>query len=428
MQRAFSTRLPRFAMTLLAGAMAAPAMASPPPFMDVRSMGMAGTGVASARPSAAAYHNPALLSVKQRDWQNDFAVTLPGVYGRFADEEDVPDQVDVIQQTIQDLDNSINQGDPQQAREDAGRLADQLEAVDEDTMRVDAGAGLNVAKPGLDRGLGFHMGGRLRATVQGNISQNDIERLRNIENNTVNFADFNRNELESRGRVMATAVLETGITFSTQADFAGQRIAIGITPKYMQLRTFDYIENVDDFEDNEFDASEHETTKNGFNLDLGAALQAGDRDQWLYGVSVRNVIPMDLKGRERPTDLVGGQLPGEQGQATMELRPLITAGVAYTSRFASLSAEMDLTRTRSFGPEAETQWLALGGEINVIDWINLRGGIRQNLASDTGADGIEEKTQYSAGLALSPWALRIELGALYSDQELGASAELGVAF
>lgn len=423
-----SPRFPRFAMALLSAAVAAPAIAAPPNYHDVRSMGMGGTGVATARPSAAAYHNPALLSATQKEWQNDFAITLPSIYARFADEEDVPDQVETIQDTIVRLDQAINSSNINEAQKEAGILADQLEATDDDTMRVDAGTGLNAALPGQKMGLGFHIQGRLRATIKSNVSDSDIQRLRDIENGDVNFTNFDRGDLESRGRVMATAVLESGVTFSTRANVAGESIAIGITPKYMQLRTFDYIENVDDFEDSNFDASEHETTKNGFNFDLGAAVQAGDQDQWMYAVSVRNVIPMDLKGRERPTDLTGGRLPGEQGQAELQLRPKVTAGIARTTDLYTLTAEMDLTRTRSFGPEAETQWLAVGGEVNLIDWVNLRGGIRQNLASDTGANGIQEETQYTAGLALSPWALRMELGALYSDQEVGAAFELGLAF
>lgn len=422
-----SPRFPRFAMALLSAAVAAPAIAAPPNYHDVRSMGMGGTGVATARPSAAVYHNPALLSATQTEWQNDFAITFPSAYGRFADEEDVPDQMETIQDTIVRMNEAANNLNESEAQKEAGRLADQLEAVDEDTIRADTGLGLNVAKPGNEMGLGFHVSGRLRATVQGTISQDDIQRLRDFEQNGL-ASRVNTNDLESRGRVMATAILESGVTFSTRANVAGESISVGITPKYMQLRTFDYIENVDDFEDEEFDASEHETTKNGFNFDLGAAFQTGDEDQWTYAVSVRNVIPMDLKGRERPTDLTGGRLPGEQGQAEMELRPKVTAGIARTTDLYTLTAEMDLTRTRSFGPEAETQWLAVGGEVNLIDWVNLRGGIRQNLASDTGANGIQEETQYTAGLALSPWALRMELGALYSDQEVGAAFELGLAF
>ncbi|TVP60487.1 MAG: conjugal transfer protein TraF [Halomonadaceae bacterium] len=425
MPRNSSKRFPHCTLVILISALSTPVLAAPPSFQDVRSMGMGGTGVAAARPSGAVYHNPALLSLEHGHWQNDFAITLPGAYGRFADSEDVPDEIDDIQETIRELENS----NPGNVRSNAGRLADQLEGVDGDTLRGDLGLGFNVAKPGQELGLGFHMSGRLRATIQGNISEQDIGDLRTIESGIFDLNDLlGGDDLESRGRVQATAILEAGVSFSTQMDLGQERIAIGITPKYMQLRTFDYIENVDDFDDDDFNASEFETQKNGVNFDIGAAIQAGDRDQWRYGVSIRNVLPMSLKAARQDFTRLTGDSLGDDNRPEMKIRPLVTAGVAHSSSFHTLTADLDLTRTRAFGPEAETQWLSVGGEINLIDWINLRAGARQNLASNTGADGIEEKTQFTAGVAFSPFALRIEIAALLSDDEIGAAAELGLAF
>jgi len=113
--------------------------AAPPTFQDTRAMGMGGTGVAAARPSGAGFINPALLANKQGAWHDDFALTLPSVNARFADDEDVPDEIDAIQNTIMALESSINDfqdtGSIDEAQSDAGRLADQLADVDGDTLR-----------------------------------------------------------------------------------------------------------------------------------------------------------------------------------------------------------------------------------------------------------------------------------------------------
>jgi hypothetical protein len=52
-----------------------------------------------------------------------------------------------------------------------------------------------------------------------------------------NFAD----ELESRGRVLASALAEVGVSFGHSLELAdGNRLQLGISPKYVQMRTFQY--------------------------------------------------------------------------------------------------------------------------------------------------------------------------------------------
>jgi len=58
----------------------------------------------------------------------------------------------------------------------------------------------------------------------------------------------------------------------------------------------------------------------------------------------------------------------------------------------------------------------------------LRAGLRQNLASNNDNDGIEEDTQFTAGLGLNIVGVRIDIGALYSSADVGAALELGTAF
>ena len=78
--------------------------------------------------------------------------------------------------------------------------------------------------------------------------------------------------------------------------------------------------------------------------------------------------------------------------------------------------------------EDDTQWAALGAEFDAFRYAQLRVGVRHNLASNDDNDGIEEKTQFTAGLGLNIVGVRLDLGALYSDADVGAALELGTAF
>ncbi|MYL73169.1 conjugal transfer protein TraF, partial [Halobacillus litoralis] len=61
---------------------------------------MGGTGVAAARPSGAALFNPSLLAADHSGWNDGFSVTLPSVNARYAENEEVVDEIDEIQDTI----------------------------------------------------------------------------------------------------------------------------------------------------------------------------------------------------------------------------------------------------------------------------------------------------------------------------------------
>ena len=402
-----------------------------------------GTGVAAARPSGAALFNPSLLAADHSGWNDGFSATLPSVNARYAENDEVVDEIDRIQDTIEQLETSINNlqfssnpQDIERTQEQAGELAEQLRGINQESMRADAGAGTLFAIPSRRLGVGLHMNAQLRATVQARIDDTDTAALDGVANLQQPVTESKIKQelspiyndttgefegIESDGRVLASAVGEVGLTLARAFNIQGQEISFGITPKLVQMRTFDYVENVNDFEDDDFDASEYETEDTHINVDLGANMQLGANNGWRVGASVRNLIPKTLKTVENN----GSRF---YDQEEMKLDPLVTVGVAHTSGWHTLTADLDLTKNEGIGPAADQQWLALGGEFNVYDWVNVRAGARQNLASDTGESGIEEETQYTAGLALSPWAMRIEAGALFSSEEVGAAVELGMSF
>jgi hypothetical protein len=401
------------------------ALASPQAFMSSRSFAMGGTGVAVAQPATAAATNPAMMAADHHEWSNDFGLILPSVNARFADEEETGDQIDDIQDTIdrfQALDKTSN---PDDARQAAGDLRRQLNEFDRDTVRIDGGLGIALAVPSDHFAVGFFTNGTVRATVRGEFDEDDEQFLRDLETaNTVDLiaADLDR-DLESRGRILASAMAEVGLSIATSITLQNDsRLQLGVSPKYVQLRTFQYTETVSGFEDNDFDNDEYQTDKSGFNLDVGAAYTFGSRNQWNAGIAVKNLIPMELDSA------VSSDPRKNEQEYTLELDPMVTAGIAHKGDFHVLTAEMDLTERKAFGYGDDTQWVALGAEFDAFRYAQLRFGVRQNLASNDDNAGIEEDTQFTAGIGLSPFGARLDIGGLISDADLGVAIELGAAF
>ncbi|WP_431474127.1 conjugal transfer protein TraF [Marinobacter sp. KM021] len=400
------------------------ALASPQAPISARSFAMGGTGVAVAHPSAAPLANPAMMAAPQHDWADDFGLMLPSVNARFADEEEVVDQIDDIQDVIDEFQGLNRTSNPEEARRLAGDLRERLNNFDRDTVRVDAGLGIAFAIPTNSISVGFVADGAIRATVRGKLDPDDDAFLRELETATaleLATADLDR-DLKSRGRILASAVAEVGISLATTFELNnGEQFQFGVTPKYVELRTFQYTETVSGFEDDDFDSDEFETEKSGFNLDIGAAYAFGENREWNAGVVVKNLIPMELDSAQaRP-------LLGEE-KRTLELNPMVTAAIAHKSDYHVVTAELDLTKKKAFGFEDDTQWLAVGAEFDAWRYAQLRAGIRHNLASNSDNDGIEEDTQFTAGLGLNVLGARLDIGALYSSADVGAAIELGTAF
>lgn len=413
-------RLTKLAVAIGLSVATTSALASPQTFMSARSFAMGGTGVAVANPSDSAAVNPALLAGNHHTWSDDFGLQLLSVNAQVADEEDTADQVDDIQDTIDDLEQAINSLDQPEAQTQAGKLREQLQAIDRDTARANGGLGFALAFPGKDLAAALFINGNLTASIRGEYDDSDDARLQAIENGTL--IPGATDDLESRGRILASAVSEIGISFAKEFEIAGgHRLQLGVSPKYVNLQTFQYTETVSGFDDNDFDNDRYQTDKSGFNMDIGAAYAFGNEKRWNAGIVVKNLIPMELDSAASRPDL------GEEVR-TLELNPMATAGIAHKSEYHVVTAEIDLTKKEAFGFEDDTQWAALGAEFDAFRYAQLRVGVRHNLASNDDNRGIEENTQFTAGLGLNLSGVRLDIGALYSDADVGAALELGSAF
>src|SRR5690606_37464920 len=269
-------------------------------------------------------------------WSDDFGLILPSVNVRFPDGEEVLDQVDDLQDSIDNFDEYAEQIEfldfdlnnarevarlRNEARAAAGDLLEQLQAFDKDTIRINAGVGLSLAVPSPRLAVGFFTNGSLTATVRGEFDEDDAVRLGQIADGNLDPEDVSlEDDLKSRGRILASAVVEAGISFAHALDLGNDHVVqLGVSPKYVQLRTFQYTASIAKFEDDDFDGAEYETEKSGFNLDLGAAYAFGENKQWNTGLVVKNLIPMEPKSAQYDPEL--------DEEYTLELKPKVTAAI-----------------------------------------------------------------------------------------------------
>lgn len=409
----------RLALVAFFAASPAIVLASPQSFSSARSFAMGGTGVAVAHPATANTANPAMLAAPQPAQTDTLGLILPSANARLADDEDIIDQID----RIQDLINSYQDASSfnvAQAQADAGELYQRLQALEGDTMRADVAAGISLAVPGPSLAVGVFTNANVQATGRANVHEHDLDRLEGIANGTI-FPPPGDTDLHSSAHVLASAVIEAGVSVARSFDVGlNHPLQLGISPKYVQLRTYQYTALVDDFDKDDIDNSDYESSKSGFNVDLGAAYAFGDTQQWTAGVAVRNLIPMKL-------DTKFHSARGER-EETFELNPVVSAGIAHSGQYHVLTAEAELTEQKGFGYADDTQWLAVGAEFDAFRFAQLRLGARHNIASNDDNRGIEEETQFTAGLGFSPFGARLNISGMVSDAEVGAAIELGMAF
>jgi hypothetical protein len=410
----------RLTIAIAIAAASSTAFASPQSFKTSRSLAMGGAGVAIAHPASANISNPAMLASSHHDWSDDFGLILPSINAAYADEEEVVDRIDDIQSDIERYDDLINSGGSvADIQNSASSLKRQLEDLDRDTMRADLGVGVSLAIPNDTISMGVFTTATLRATVRGNVAQSDLDQLQQVIDGAPG-AELEDN-LDSNGRVLASAIVEAGISFGRSFDLGLENpVQLGVSPKYVQLRTYQYTATVDGFDEDEFDQDDSESTKSGFNIDLGAAYAFGEDQQWNAGVAIKNLIPMELDSKFDP-------ILGEEKQ-TFELNPMVTAGIAHSAEYHVLTAEAELTERKAFGYGDDTQWVSLGAELDAWRYAQLRVGARYNIASNDDNDGIAEETQLTAGVGLSFYGVRIDVAGMVSDADLGGAIEFGAAF
>ena len=226
--------------------------------------------------------------------------------------------------------------------------------------------------------------------------------------------------LTSLAHVIAIAISEIGLTLSRNFNIAGQDIAIGITPKFQIIKTFNYVAAVEDDDFDEDALKDTEQDFSDFNIDAGIAYQFGADKQWQAGLVAKNLLSKEYEAESNafgPT--------GEILKTKISLDTQFRGGISHTTDWTVIAIDLDLMENDPIAFEAPTQYASIGAELDLYDLVQLRGGYRTNLS-------VSDANIVSVGLGFSPFGLKVDLTAMANpsnpEQEAGAALELGLYF
>ncbi len=396
---------------------------------EARGDAMGGTGVASAHYGSGVLINPALLAKAQPE--DTVTVIFPTVGAQISDKDNLQDEIDNISDRIDYYKEVINDFGPedllnlgesvQQFQNAAGELANQLESLEGKIATARAGAGLAVSIPSDMLSVAFVAKGYAHARVSSWIDQEDITYLRGIQGSEaiaidvardaiLNGSDEITDNLHSTGFGRVAIVSDYGVAFAKQFDMGSVPVFFGVTPKLQKTWLYNYSVPIYAYDSSDWNSSRYRTDNTGFNVDAGLAADLSEN--WTVGLSGQNLISRDINAKE-----VNGF------RDSYEITPLVTAGIAWHSGMLTLAADGDLTETKGFKSEDNSQYAGVGAEVRPLPWLSVRAGYRTDMKGN-------DNDVFTAGLGFAPFnRVHIDLTGIVGEKETwGAGAQLKVTF
>lgn len=407
---------------------------------EARNDAMGGTGVASANYGSGVLINPALLAKAKPE--DSVTVILPAVGAQITDKDNLQDEIDEISDKIDYYDEVVDNLTPQevllnprgvlnQFQGAARDLADELEYLKGKTARANAGAGLAVSIPNETLSLAFVAKGYAHGRVSSSIDQGDIDYLRRIEGSdtyalveagkaAIEGSDEITKHLNSTASGRAAIVSDYGIAVARQFTFGDVPVSIGVTPKLQKTWLYNYTTSIYNYDSSDWNSSRYRNDDTGFNVDAGIAADFGEH--WTVGISGQNLISRDL---DTKSITITHGMTGERRnyKDTYQIRPLVTAGVAWQNELLTLSADGDLTETKGFKSEENSQYVGVGAEVRPLDWLAVRAGYRADVKDN-------DSNVFTGGVGFAPFnRVHLDLMGLYGEDETwGAGAQVSVTF
>ena len=386
---------------------------------EARNDAMGGTGVASANYGSGVLINPALLAKAKPD--DDITVILPTIGAQISDKDDLRNKIDDVSDDVNSYIGTLNSinisdlfipGSPgyRQVSSAAGNLADQLSSLKGKTAQAKAGAGMAISIPNDVLAVAFVAKANARARISSDIKQSDIDMLRGIQATPSQVLAVSPDDLKSKGYGRAAIVSDYGVAIARQFDFGGVPVSFGVTPKLQKTWLYNYTASIYNFSSDDINSSRYRNDDTGFNVDAGMSADFGDN--WTVGLSGQNLFSRDIDTKE-----VAGI------RDTYQIRPLVTAGVAWHTDMLTLSADGDLTETKGFKSEESSQYVGVGAEVRPLDWLAVRAGYRADVKNN-------DSNVFTGGVGFAPFnRVHLDLMGLYGeDQTWGAGAQVSVTF
>ncbi len=214
-------------------------------------------------------------------------------------------------------------------------------------------------------------------------------------------------DFTSEVNIRAAGIAEAGLSFATRLDaFAG--VAVGISPKYVQVRTYDYGFVGSELDDIEIEWDRGERTDSNFNVDAGIAKEWGKG--WVTALAAHNLIAQEYR-------TVRGNV--------VKIRPQARLGIARRGETLTLALDLDLNEKKSVGIGSASRYASAGIELNLLRTLQLRAGYRHDFG-DVPSD--RESGMASVGLGVSLFGMRLDAAVAGNSDEVNAAVQFGFGF
>lgn len=358
--------------------------------VEARSLGMGNVRVATADIATAPFANPGMLSFQPS--REDFSLLI-GLGAFLNDSDGLVDKID----QFQDAYNRGQAGDPAEALRAIGIAQSMLGDVIAPETTLALSTGFSGEK------WAFALSARADAIAAGTVL-------------TTNAIDPNAYDLVIEG-VLTT---ELGASLARNFQIFGQKLAIGLKPKYVTVENAfiqEPITTVDTGLSDLLDDKNITDLGDFTTLDLGLVLGLTRHTQ--IGLVATNLVSHKINF-----------INSSGAPATLSFDTQARLGIAYRNDMLTLGADMDLLEndalltTQNF-QALKSQNVSVGGEFNLFRIMQLRIGAQKNIAD--GISDAAKDTLYSAGIGL--WfGFNLDLAVVTQNDSLGGFLQTGFRF
>ena len=364
--------------------------------VEARSLGMGNVRVATADIATAPFANPGMLSFQPS--REDFSLLI-GVGAFLNDSDGLIDKIDEFQSAF---DAAQSGGNPSEAF----RALDIAQSMDGDVIAPETTLAFSTGFAGETWALA--LSARADAIAAGTVTD--------IAQNVAELNDPNKNILNVEG-ILTT---ELGVSLARNFQILGQKVAVGLKPKYVTVDNLFIRESIATVDTGLGDLLDDKNT-----LDLGdfTTLDVG----LVMGLSRHTQIGLVA------TNLVSHKINFINSvgtPATLSFDTQTRLGIAYRTDMLTLGADIDLFESDALLTAQDFQALksqnvSVGGEFNLLNFMQLRIGAQKNIA-----DGISDAAKdplYAAGIGF--WfGFNLDLAVVTQNDSLGGSLQTGFRF
>lgn len=381
-------------------------------YYDARNDAMGGTGVASSTYGTAVLANPALMTKAKPE--DKVGIILPAAGLQVTDKNKLINKVDDLsdsEDNYREMAHNLKSfADYPKVQAAAGDLANQLRDIKGNQAFGTAGAAFAVTVPNDSLPFAFVAKAYGTAHVTANVTQSDIDYLQGVANGSIIPLPGDQNKLTSTGVGRGAIVSDYGVAVAHEFTIADHPVSFGITPKLQETYLYNYNASVYNFHKSNFTKGRYKSTDTGFNIDAGAATDI--TDNWTLGLSAQNLISRNIDTKE-----INGT------KDTYQIGPVVTPGVSYHTERLTAALDVDVTPTKRFKTQQDSQYAGVGAEYRVLSWLQLRAGYRADMKSN-------DTNVYTAGFGISPFDnVHLDLAGMKgNDHTWGAVAQMNFTF